>query len=187
MSMGSSCSLLNSGTATIKYSETRATFEGRSYRNKESLGDLSASIKNIQHPTVFGDWDLNLRFSPSIHLDKTELITKERRLLPSGIYTDFPDITIRRLSAFINLKLSGHTPIGQFVATAGRGIAGFHARDGMGLDTRRTRGISKLELVYIAFFAKRFFFLTGPRYYNDGNDQLVWAVRLGIFWGSVKK
>lgn len=183
----SSCSLLNSGTATIKYSETRATFNKRDYRNKENLGDLSVSVKNLQHPKAHDKYDLNLRFSPSIHLDKTELVTSEKRLLPSGIYTDYPEITIRRLSVFINLKLTGHTPMGQFVATAGQGLAGFHARDGQGLDTRRTRNITKFELVYVGFFSKRFFFLTGPRYYNDGNHQYVWAARLGLFWGRINK
>ena len=182
----SSCSLLNSGTATIKLSETRATFSGRSYRNREMLSDLSLSVRNIQHPNGFKKWDTNLRFSPSIHFDKTELFTEERLQLPSGEFTDFPDITIERASAFINLKLTAHMPIGQFVATAGKGIAGFRARDGESLNTKRTREITKFEVVYVGFLSRRFFILTGPRYYNDGNEQFVWAFRFGYFWGNIK-
>ena len=150
------------------------------------LSDISVSVRNIQHPKGFKKWDVNLRFTPSIHFDKTDLFTEERRELSPGVFTDFPDITIERIAAFINLKLTTHTPIGQFVATAGRGIAGFRARDDESLNTKRTRGITKFEIVYVGFLSRRFFVLTGPRYYNDGNEQFVWAFRFGYFWGDIK-
>ena len=65
----SSCaplSIFNAGTVHVKYIESRAKFYGVKYREKARLTDPSVSIRNVQHPKVFGNWDLNFT-SHSLH------------------------------------------------------------------------------------------------------------------------
>lgn len=182
--LSSSCGIFNAGTVSSKYNEVRATFDGRSYRNRKSLSSVSLSIRGIQHPYKFKNWSGNFRLSPSLHFDRTVLESTETVTLPNGSEYIPPRIKIKRLSTLGNIKYNWHTPIGQFVATAGYGLALFKADDDLGLDTFRTREIAKLDFIYIGFLSRRVFILTGPRFFYDQLSHFSIAFRLGYFWGD---
>ena len=182
-----SCSLLNSGTVSIKYNEVRATIDGRKYENKRNLSSVSLSVRNVQHPSFYGDWNFNIRITPSIHFDRTTFVTDELRTDPdTGEQSRFPDIKTQRFSTLANLKFITHTPIGAFALTGGAGIAGYYVRDGEALNSYRTNAIFKTEIVYVGFITKHLFLLFGPRVYYDKNRHLSIAFRIGYHWGKTK-
>ena len=179
-----SCSLLNSGTVHMKYTKFKADVDGVTYENKRGLGNVSVSVRNIQHPKKFGRWNINMKIRPSIHFERHPLGTLATRLnTDTGEQEQIPDFTFRRLSGFANLKLSLHTPIGAFAATVGYGGA---VRDFDRPSDRdiRTTEIRKVDFVYYAFLGKRFFVLLGPRYYKEEFEQVTFALRFGYFWGK---
>ncbi|MEE3080048.1 MAG: hypothetical protein VX341_11975 [Bdellovibrionota bacterium] len=181
----SSCSLLNSGTVHVKYTKFTADVDGVTYENKRGLGNVSVSVRNVQHPKEFGKWDFNFTIRPSIHFERHPLGTLATRLnTTTGEQEQIPDFTFRRLSSFANLKLTFHTPIGAFAATAGYGGA---LRDFDRPSDRDilTTEIRKIDFVYYAFFSKRFFILMGPRYYKEEFEQVTFALRFGYFWGKI--
>jgi len=183
----SSCSVFNSGTAHLKYTVMDATFDDIEYENSEKLSDVSASIRRVQHPKAYGKWNINVNIAPSIHFDKNRFTTDETFINEQGIVEKHPDIMLKRLSSFANLKLTTHTPIGAFVLTGGFGGTFYDLSDGRGLDTLKTREIRKLDLAYVGFFSDRFFVLVGPRYYKEAFEQFIFAFRIGFFWGDFKK
>lgn len=178
-------SILNSGTVHIKYTEADAEFHGIEYQNEDKLGDVSVSIRNVQHPETWGNWALNFKISPSLHLDRTHYTTSQTLFSPiAGLTQNYPDIDIHRFIGFLNAKIITHTPIGQFVLTGGFGGTAYRMTDTSGLDTIKTSEIKKLDFVWIGFLSKRIFMLIGPRYYHqsDQNKQYVFALRLGYYW-----
>lgn len=183
----SSCSaakLLNSGTVHLKYAVSRATFNGQLYENKSRLSNVSGSIRNVQHPNG-KKWDINLRIRPSIHFHNTTYQSGGTRISPTtSLLETLPDINIKRLSGIGNIKLTLHTPIGQFGAAGGFGGTLYKLREEGYYETVKTSEIRKLEFAYTGFLSKRIFVILGPRYFNDGNEQYVFALRLGYFWGS---
>lgn len=181
--MISSCSLINSGSINLKFKKAKANFDGRQYEKKKNSPDFSFSVRNVQHPKRYGAWASNIRLSPSIHYDQTTFSTDNTRTGLSGNSEGYPDIKYKRLSSFLNLKFANHTPIGQFVLTGGYGIAGYKVNDGEGLTSKRTQDIQKIDFAWVGFLSDKFFLLLGPRYYNDGTSQVVFAIRLGYFWG----
>lgn len=177
--------LLNSGTTHVKYTVAKAKFDNITYENKQRLGDVSFSIRNVQHPKKYGKWAMNLRLSPSIHLDKTTYSTLEKYTNENGNYVTRPDIEVRRLMTLANIKATTHTPIGAFALSAGFGGGVIKKDDERGLDTITTREVRRIDFVYYGFFAKRFYFLMGPRYYKEENESYQFAFRLGYFWGKI--
>ncbi|HAZ14990.1 MAG: hypothetical protein A2X86_17725 [Bdellovibrionales bacterium GWA2_49_15] len=177
-----SCSLLNSGTATVKYTEADATFNGVRYENAEKLKDVSFTVKTIQHPSRYRLWNLNFRINPSIHLDRTTFITDETFTNQQGEQEVYPTLYMTRLMGFANFKANMHTPIGGFVLAAGFGGSVYRLTDNAGLDTMKTREVRKLDFAYVAFLSRRFFIHIGPRYIREAYEQYIFAIRLGIFW-----
>jgi hypothetical protein len=177
----SSCSLFNAGTVHLKYSDGEAFIEGNKYELKKRLGNISASVRHVEHPKQHSRWDIGLKLTPSIHLDR---FTFQTGKLDEN-QVQMPDLKYRRLSGLANLKLGTQTPIGQFVLTAGFGAGVFKLNDGAGIDTIRTGEVRKLDLAYVVFPAKRFFLLMGPRYYNSDFEQYTFAFRIGYFWGDI--
>lgn len=187
MLLASSCgmlSLLNSGTTHLKYTNSDTTFEDVHYENSEKFGDISFSIRNIQHPKKYGDWDLNVRLRPSLHFDKERYRVKKDQDSLDRDFSEFPEIQIRRLLGFANLKLSAHTPVGAFALTGGLGGALSERRDDGIYRGRSSKLISKVDLVWIAFLSERFYVMLGPRYYREDYEQFVFALRLGYFWSD---
>lgn len=182
----SSCGLINSSTVQIKYTDTEANFGGVKYENKEKLGDVSISVRNVQHPSKHGNWNFNVRINPSIHFDRFTYEAKEKTYAPDGYETTPGDIKIRRVPVFANAKANFHTPIGAFVFTYGYGRAIFRLTDTEGLDTYRTREVKKIDFSWVAFFSKRMFIMMGPRYYDEAYESYVFQVRLGLMWGDPK-
>ncbi|MGB0455117.1 MAG: hypothetical protein ACPGJV_15515 [Bacteriovoracaceae bacterium] len=163
----------------MKYTDTEATFNGVKYENIEKIKEVSVSIKNVQNPAKYGKWNFNIKLRPSIHFDRFTYtpINESDRM-------DNPDVKIRRLSVFANLKATAHTPIGAFVLKGGYGRTGHRATDTDGLDTYRTREIRKLDLSWVMFASKHIFFMIGPRYYKEQYESYVFAFRIGYFWGG---
>ncbi len=186
----SSCaplSIFNSGTVHVKYIKSKAEFYGAKYRERVKFRDPSASIRNVQHPKVFGDWDLNLRITPSIHYDD---ITYESEASiginrAGGGIDRYPLINIKRGILLGNAKLTAHVPIGAFALSLGFG-GSLYKINGGDIDSLKTREVRKVDFTYMAFFSERFFLLLGPRYYLSGNETLSFALRLGYFWGDIR-
>lgn len=180
----SSAKLLNAGTVHVKYTVSRASFDGQQYENKNRLGNISGSIRNVQHPNG-KRWDANFRLTPSIHFSNTDYQSGGTRISPlTGILETLPEINVKRLSGLGNLKLTFHTPIGQFSLNGGFGGTVYKLKERGYYETIKTSEIRKIDLAYTGFFTKRFFAMIGPRYFNDGNEQYVFSARLGYFWGS---
>ncbi|MDD0853423.1 hypothetical protein HBN50_09955 [Halobacteriovorax sp. GB3] len=165
----------------MKYTVSRAEIDDVLYENKARLSDVSISVRNIQHPKQHGRWGMNLKLSPSIHLDRHTFSTLSTR--EDG--TRYPDIKLRRLSVLGNLKLSTHTPIGAFVLTGGFGGAAKKMTSPGVLDTIRTTEVRKIDFAWIGFLSRRFYVLIGPRYYREQFEQYTFAFRLGYFWGRI--
>lgn len=182
-----SCAIFNSGTLHVKYTRSKAKFDGVSYQNKERFRSLSFSIRNVQHPSLYAPWAVSVSLDPSVHLDRQLYGTLATTTDASGRTTQLPDIEIRRLSAFSNLKIVGHTPIGQFALSGGYGLGATRYDDNGALQSLRARSIRKLDLAYIGFFANRFFFMMGPRYYRTYREEYIFALRVGMFWGPIKR
>jgi len=177
--------LLNSGTVHVKYTVSRATFNNELYENKNRLGNVSGSIRNVQHPAG-RRWAANFKLVPSIHFSNTDYQSGGTRTsTTTGQLEPLPEINIKRLSGLGNLKLTFHTPIGQFTFNGGFGGTVYKFREKGNYETIKTSEIRKLGMAYTGFFAKRFFAMIGPRYFNDGNEQYVFAARLGYFWGDI--
>lgn len=184
----SSCSstdmLLNSGTVHVKYTVSNATFDGQLYENKNRLGNISASIRNVSHPEG-KNWGASFKLHPSIHFSNTTYQSGGTRISHrTGLLENLPDINIKRLSTLASLKLNFHTPIGQFSLTGGFGGTLYKLKEEGYYETVKTSEIRKLGFAYTGFLTKRFFVMIGPRYFNDGNEQYVFAARLGYFWGK---
>ncbi len=177
--------LLNSGTTHLKYTVSDTTFDGVHYKNAERFGDVSFSVRNIQHPYQYENWKFNVGLSPSIHYDKERYRPKETKSqLKLPDFDLLPEIQIRRLLGFANVKGSLHTPVGAFVLTAGLGLGLSERRDNQEYVHTTTKKISKIDLVWVGFISERFFIMAGPRYYNEDYEQLVFAFRLGYFWSN---
>lgn len=176
--------LLNSGTANIKYKTSTAKFNDIEYQNKTKINNFSASIRNVQHPKKYGKWNFNIGLSPSISF--TNQVYGTLHVNPnSPVGAPLPDISLQRLITMANIGMHIHTPAGSFNFKAGYGRTLSDISDGQGLDTVTSKPIRKLDLAYIAFFSKRWFFQTGPRYYKEEFESFAWSIRLGIFWGKI--
>ncbi len=177
--------LLNSGTVHVKYTVSRATFNDHLYENKTRLGNISGSIRNVQHPAG-RRWAANFKLVPSVHFSNTDYVSGGSRIsTTTSLIEPLPDINIKRLSGLGNLKLTFHTPIGQFTFNGGFGGTVYKFKEVGFYETFKTSEIRKLGMAYTGFFTKRFFVMIGPRYFNDGNEQYVFAARLGYFWGNI--
>ena len=187
----SSCAvtrLLNSGTVNIKFRNAEATFEEERYEIAEHITNPSFSVRNVQHPRAWGNWNFNLRITPSIHYDDNTYQTGASFFNTRTQQTEKrPDINVRRGIALANLKATVHTPIGAFALSGGFGGTMYRLNDGQGLDTLKTREIRRLDLARYAFFTKRFFVLMGPRYYKTDYETYEFAFRIGYFWGRIEK
>ena len=185
--LSASCSvlkLLNSGTAHIKYTVSRATFNGQLYENVSRLGNISGSVRHVEHPKG-RKWGIGFRILPSIHLDNTQYQSGGSRLsTTTSMIENLPIVNVKRLSSFANARLTIHTPIGQFGLTGGFGGTLYRFEEIGYYSTTKTSEIRKAEVAYTGFFTERFFTVIGPRYYNDGNEQYVFAVRLGYMWSE---
>lgn len=179
-----SCSIFNAGTAHVKYTSAEATIEGNRYEIKDRLANVSASIRQVDHPSKYGNWDISAKISPSIHLDRLVFQTGQTRVDEFGNTTRLPDVKYQRLAGLANLRFTLFSPIGQFLLTGGFGGSFYKLDDGHGMDSTRTREVRKLELAYLGFMTKRIFILMGPRYYKSGFEQYTFAFRLGYFWGD---
>lgn len=177
------CALFNSGTTHLKYTASDTKFGEVHYENKEKIGDISFSIRNIEHPERYGRWNSTLRLRPSIHLDKENYRPKKNQRDKIENFDELPDIRIRRFLAFGDLRGSLHTPAGAFVLSLGVGGVLSERRDNGDLNYLKTQKATKIDLAWIAFITRRLFFMTGPRYYNEEYEQFIWSVRLGLFWG----
>jgi hypothetical protein len=181
------CSLLNSGTVHMKYTTATARFDGVEYSNKERLKSVSVSARNVQHPSLYPTWATTLSLDPSIHYDTQIYGTQTSKPNKAGKLEPLPDIEIRRLSTFANIKAVQHTPIGSFTFSGGFGLGFSRLKDTRFVDTLKIRGMGKLDLNYVAFITPRFFFMVGPRYYRDSRDEFVVAMRFGYFWGRKER
>ena len=179
-------SLLNSGTANVKYTVSEATLnDGVKYEEVERISDPSFSIRNVQHPKTYGKWNVNLKVTPSLHYDDTTYQTGHTRFNKNkGREEELPNINIKRFMTLANLKLTGHTPIGAFALSGGFGGSVYKMDDGQGLNTIKTREMRKIDLAWYAFMSKHFFLLMGPRYYKAGYESYVFAFRIGYYWGK---
>ncbi len=176
--------LLNAGTVHVKYTVSNASFDNQLYENKNRLGSISASIRNVDHPAG-KNWGASFKLHPSIHFSNTTYQSGGTRISTStGQLEGLPEINIKRFSTLGSLKLNFHTPIGQFSLTGGFGGTLYKLKEKGTYETIKTSEIRKLGFAYTGFFTKRFFAMIGPRYFNDGNEQYVFAVRLGYFWGK---
>jgi hypothetical protein len=180
----SSCSIFNAGTVHLKYSDGDATLEGTKYELKKRLGNVSASIRQVEHPKKASKWGFGVKLSPSIHLDRFTFQTGQMADYGNGL-VKMPDLKYKRLSTLGNLKFGMHSPLGQLVLTGGYGLGVFRLDDGASVDTLKTGDVIKVDLAYIGFFTKRFFLLMGPRYYKSDFEQYTFAFRLGYFWGKI--
>ncbi len=162
----------------MKYNDVDAGIEGNNYELKEKLGNVSASIRQVEHPKGLRRWDYLVKLSPSIHLDRFNFEPT------TSANTDF-NLKYRRLSALGNLKVGFFTPIGQFIFTAGFGGGLYSLDDGQGLDTIKTREVRKFDLAYNVFLSDRVFLMMGPRYYKTAFEQYTFIFRVGYFWGDV--
>jgi hypothetical protein len=181
----SSCSLLNSGSANLKYTVSRATIDGIQYENSDRLNQGSVSIKNVQHPAKYDRWNFNVGAKPSVHLDREIYGTLETRTDIAGNVSYYPDLTITRLMGFGNLTLTQHTPAGQIALNLGFGGSLYRMTNHEGLETHKTREIRRIDLAWIAFFKDRFYIQLGPRYYREAYESYVFAFRIGYFWGAI--
>ncbi|MBI2521084.1 MAG: hypothetical protein HYV97_11720 [Bdellovibrio sp.] len=179
------CSLMNSGTANLKYTDTEAKFNGVRYENEEKLKDVSFSVKSIQHPRRYRLWDINFRISPSVHLDNTTFVTNETFTNSEGEQEVYPKLHMTRFMGFGNFKINIHSPVGGFVLAAGFGGSIYKLTDNAGLDTTKTREVRKLDFAYVAFLSRRIFVYIGPRYILDAYEQYIFAVRLGVYWDRI--
>lgn len=180
----SSCAIFNSGTVHVKYTDVRADFNNVRYENVEKWGDLSVSVRGVQHPKLYGPWNINLSLDPSIHYDRQSFTTQETFLNAEGQRQRYPDLRQSRLSILGNLKLTTHTPIGTFTLSTGFG-EGVTRISGSGDTTMTTVQIRKIDFTYSFFVSERFFVLMGPRYYKENHDEFLMAIRLGYFWGDL--
>jgi len=183
-----SCALtriFNSGSFNIKYTKSTAKIEGELYENTDRLGNVSFSVRQLQHPKRYGKWNFNISISPSIHLDDLDYQTGATYINGQGNLTTRPVVNYLRLSGLANLKMTTHTPIGAFALSLGFGGNVSRIKNHADIDTIQTREIRRIDLAWYAFLSKRFFILTGPRYYLDNSEQFVWAIRLGAFWGKI--
>ena len=172
----------------MKYRVSRATLNGIKYEEDERLRELSFSIRNVQHPRAWGRWNMNFRITPSLHLDTQTYTTGATFYDPeTDSTTNHYPIKIKRFITLANFKVTTHTPIGAFALSAGFGGTVYSMENGHALDTVKTREIRRLDLAYYAFLSKRFYVLMGPRYYRAGYETYEFAVRLGIFWGAIKR
>lgn len=185
--LSASCSvmsLLNSGTTHIKYTVSRATFNGELYQNVSRISNISGSIRHVESPQG-RNWAIGFRILPSIHFDNTEYESGGTRTSSrTGVLEGLPQVNVKRLSGFGNARVIVHTPIGQFGLTGGFGGTLYRFEEVGYFSTIKTSEIRKAELAYTGFFTERFFTIIGPRYYNDGNEQYVFAFRLGYYWGE---
>ena len=179
-----SCSMFNSGNVHIKYSTSKAKFNGIEYENQKRLGDVSVSVKKIQHPTAYGKWNFNIGLSPSIHFNRQRYSTSQTYVNTDSEVVKYGDIQVKRGLVFANIGATTHTPIGQFVIKAGFGGEIYEKRGEFGYNTVKTREIRKIDFNYIGFFADRFFVLMGPRYLVNSYEHFIFAFRIGFFWGS---
>lgn len=180
----SSCAVFNSATMHVKYTDVRADFDGIRYENEEKWGNLSVSVRGVQHPKVYGPWGINLSLSPSLHFDRQSFFTDETFVNVMGESERYPRIKQSRLAALGTLKLSTHTPIGSFTLSGGFGEALTKIR-GKGLDTLRTVQMRKIDFAYSFFLTERVFIMIGPRYYQENHDEFLMALRVGYFWGAL--
>lgn len=126
-----------------------------------------------------------MAISPSIHFDRQLFHPVNVGENIPGTESFVPDLTKSRLSILGNLKFTTHTPIGAFVLTGGYGQSFFKLSKETGAESYRTSQIRKLDFVYMAFFARRFYFMFGPRYYREKSNEFVVAARIGFFWGKI--
>lgn len=180
--------LLNSGTVNIKYRAVKATFNNELYEISDRVTNPSISVRNVQHPKVWGRWNLNLRITPSIHYDDVTYQTGGTFVNPQNGQTELlPKINVRRGIALGNLKTTLHTPIGAFALAAGFGGTLYRLNDDRGLSTIKTREIRRADLAWYAFLTKHFFVLMGPRYYKTDYETFEFAFRIGYFWGKMER
>ncbi len=179
-----SCAIFNSGTAHIKYTHIKAKFDHIPYENKEKLGSLSFSVRNVQHPSLYPRYATTLSLDPSVHFDRQRFTTERTRLSAEGIEENYPEVRITRFSGFGNIKWTTHTPIGQFVLSGGLGVGANKIENSRELSSFRTRAIRKLDFHYIGFITDRIFLLFGPRIYKDQKEEAIFAFRIGYFWGA---
>lgn len=178
--------LLNSGSVNVKYTVSKAKFEGVLYEEKERLNNVSFSVRNLQHPRAYGKWNFNLKISPSIHLDRTTYQTGQYFTNPdTGNYEQMPNIKVQRLLSFANVKSTAHTPIGAFALSLGIGGNLSQLEKSTGQSTTRTGEARRIDFVFYRFLSKRFFVLLGPRYYKTDYESYVFAFRIGYFWGRI--
>jgi hypothetical protein len=181
--LSSSCAIFNSGTVHIKYTDVRADFEGVRYENEEKWGNISVSIRGVQHPKIYGPWNINLSLDPSIHYDRQSFTTTQTFVNEKGDDERYSNIHQSRLSLLGNLKLTTHTPIGIFTLSGGFGEGLAKIRGGM--DTIKTVQMRKIDFTYGIFLTERIFLLIGPRYYKENHDEFLMALRIGYFWGEL--
>ena len=177
----SSCGLLNSGSVNVKYTSFKVEYQDVTYENEKNLSNLSISVRNLEHASKVGKWNFTTKVSPSFHYEQHTIGTLENRVI-NGVTEQYPDLKLKRLAAFANLKFTFHTPFGAFQATAGFGGATQNIV-GDGKDKYSTTEIRKVDFVYYKFLTRRIFILFGPRYYRDQYEQVTVAFRLGWFWG----
>lgn len=179
-------SLLNSGTVNIKYRAVEATFNEEKYEITRNVTNPSISIRNVQHPKSWGQWNFNLRLTPSIHYDDNTYSTGATFFNTTTGQTEvLPNINVKRGIILGNLKATIHSPLGAFTLSGGFGGTMYRLNDGQGLDTLKTREIRRVDLAWYAFLSKHFFVLMGPRYYKAGYETYEFAFRIGYFWGKI--
>lgn len=172
----------------MKYRATRATYNNELYENKDRFGNISGSIRHVQHPNG-RKWGANFGITPSIHYSNMRFQSGGTRISSTtGLTEPLPDVKIHRVSLLGNLKFTVHTPIGQFGVAGGFGGSMYRFTEIGNFETIKTTEVRRIDLAYTGFFTERFFFMMGPRYFNygssDGDEEYVFAVRLGYFWGS---
>ncbi|ATH07605.1 hypothetical protein BIY24_06490 [Halobacteriovorax marinus] len=179
-----SCSIFNAGTVHLKYSDIDAGLEGNKYELKKKLGNISASVRQLEHPSFYRRWDYLVKLSPSIHFDRFNFQAGAATISPNSV-RPATELKYRRLSALGNVKVGFFTPIGQFVFTAGFGGGIYSMEDNHDLKTIRTREVRKFDLAYNAFLTERVFLMMGPRYYKTAFEQYTFIFRIGYYWGDV--
>lgn len=182
----SSCSLINSLNVSTRYTTPIENFHGHDYETKNIPGSLSLTVKGVDHPSFYGQWDHSFKFKPSVHYERLKLESDDERTNPqTGKREKVPSIRLKRGSAFANGELTGHTPIGAFSFIVGYGTTIYRATNGQEIDILQTSDIFKYELSYVAFFAKRWYFNFAARIFQTEYTTASAAIKIGYYFSEV--
>lgn len=179
----SSCGLFNTVNLSTRYSYPVETIYGRKYGPKTFPNSLGITVKSVEHPHFFRPWDYSFRLKPTLHLENYKLETNETKTNPTtGEQEKYSDLNILAGSAFANFESTGHTPIGAISLILGYGATTFRHHDNENIDSTHTKSSKKIELSYIGFFAKRWYFNLSTRILDSEFATASASIKIGYYF-----